>query len=492
MKGTTFKRCSCIDSATGRRLGRACPQLRRDGGAWSRSHGHWYWQYELPPAADGRRRPKRDGTYATQTDADAVLDRIRDAIAVADPGDRRALCTIGDLIETAVNAGETVPDPDTVRRALHLDITPNELPTMAEYLTRWLAGRKKLKQGTVRSYDGHIRLHLIPYLGEVRIDRLRSGHVEAMYDGIEERNTTITTRRASRDPAKRATVKGLRVVGVTTQHRILATLRKALNDAVRRYKYIATNVALMIELPPQKAPKAMLWTADRIATWKATGRTPSPVMVWTPAQIGQFLDHAQDADDRLYPLYHLIAFTGLRRGETCGLHWDDIDLDNATLTVRWQIVQHGWATALDTPKTDDSEAAVAIDAATIDVLRAHRARQRRERLAAGPQWTHTGLMFTTTVGAALHPADVTDHFHHLADQAGLPPVRLHDLRHGHATMALAAGVPMKVISGQLRHSSTTTTDKFYAHITPDLARAAVEATAASVPRRPRRDKPRSA
>jgi integrase len=354
---------------------------------------------------------------------------------------------------------------------------------MAVYLPDWLAGRKKLKKGTHRSYEGHIRLHLVAAFGDVRIDRLRSGHVEAMFGGIEERNAAIVKLRASRDPQQRVKVKGLRVVGVTTLHRILATLRKALNDGIRRYKYIDTNVATMIELPPAKAPKAMLWTADRVATWTDTGKKPSPVMVWTPLQIGQFLDHTQDADDRLYALYHLVAFTGLRRGEACGLHWDDIDFDNAALTVRWQIVQHGWATAMDTPKTDDSEATIAIDAASLDVLRAHRSRQRRDRLAAGPQWTHTGLAFTTVVGTALHPADVTDHFHHLAQQAGLPPVRLHDLRHGHATMALAAGVQMKVISGQLRHASTTTTDKFYAHILPDLARAAVEATAAAVPRR---------
>jgi hypothetical protein len=88
----------------------------------------------------------------------------------------------------------------------------------------------------------------------VRIDRLRPGHVEAMFDGIEERNAAIVQLRASRDPQQRAKVKGLRVVGVNTQHRILATLRKALNDAIRRYKYIDTNVATMIELPPAKAP----------------------------------------------------------------------------------------------------------------------------------------------------------------------------------------------------------------------------------------------
>src|SRR5205807_1633310 len=197
---------------------------------------------------------------------------------------------------------------------------------------------------------------------------------------------------------------------------------------------------------------------------------------------GAFLDHTHDADDRLYALYHLITFTGLRRGEACGLHWDDVDLDIATLTVRWQIVQHGWATALDTPKTDDSDAAVTLDAQTVAVLRAHRARQRRERLTAGRAWTDTGLVFTTPTGGQLHPADVTDHFHHLATQAGLPPIRLHDLRHGTATLGLAAGVQMKVISKRLRHSSPTFTAKFYGAVLPELTTAAAEATAALVPR----------
>ena len=92
-------------------------------------------------------------------------------------------------------------------------------------------------------------------------------------------------------------------------------------------------------------------------------------------------------------------------------------------------------------------------------------------------------MFTTPTGGPLHPADVTDHFHHLATQAGLPPVRLHDLRHGAATMGLAAGVQMKVISNRLRHSSPHFTAKFYGDVLPELSHAAAEATAALVPRR---------
>ncbi|MFB6392274.1 tyrosine-type recombinase/integrase [Polymorphospora lycopeni] len=482
MKGTTFKRCGCRDT-TGRRLGQSCPQLRRAGGAWSRNHGNWHWQIEIPARADGTRRPLRQGPHPSQADAEAVLDRIRAALTVPDPTDTYATTKTGDLIETAVKTGAPIPTPDQIRRALHLDITPTELPTMATYLHSWLAGRKGIKQGTVRTYEAHIRLYLIPYLGHLRIDRLRPGHIDAMYDAIDERNTTIDTLRASPDPAKRDQVKGQRTVVPATMHRIRATLRKALNDAIRRHRLIDINPATMIELPRARAPKPTIWTDQRIKTWRDTGKTPSRVMIWTPEHTGRFLDHTHDAGDRLYALYHLVTFTGLRRGEACGLHWDDLDLDNRTLTVRWQLVQHGWATAIDTPKTADSEGAVALDAETVAVLRAHRTRQHRERLAAGENWTKSGLVFTTPTGNPLHPADVTDHFHHLAAQAGLPPIRLHDLRHGAATMGLAAGVQMKVISNRLRHSSPHFTAKYYGDVLPELSHAAAEATAAVVPRR---------
>jgi integrase len=218
-------------------------------------------------------------------------------------------------------------------------------------------------------------------------------------------------------------------------------------------------------------------------------------MVWTPTQTGAFLDHIAAADDDWYALYHLVAYRGLRRGEACGVHWTDIDLDGAQLSVRWQIAQLGWATALKAPKTDSSEDIVALDAETVTVLRAHRTRQRKQRLAAGPAWKDTGLAFTTPIGEAVHPADVTDHFQHLARQAGLPPIRLHDLRHGAATLALAAGVDMKTVQAMLRHSSITITADTYTSVLPELARGAAEKTAAFVPRRirrgPQQDQPKA-
>jgi integrase len=483
VKGNTFKRCGCRDPQTGAQLSRRCPDLRVPGGRWSRSHGSWFWQIELPPRADGTRRTLRKGPYPTQTDAEAVLCAVRTALAVPDPADTRLQVKVGDLIAALVKADEAIPGPDGIRKLLHLEMTPTDLPSVADYLQRWLAGRRNIKAGTRRSYESHVRLYLTPYLGDLRVDRLRAAHIEAMFDAISERNATLDARRTSTDPQVRATVFGLRKVGPSSQHRIRATLRKALNDAIRRSKILHHNEALLVELPSAKRPRAMVWTDERVATWRRTGSVPGPVMVWTPVQTGRFLDHA--VGDRLYGLYHLVVFTGLRRGEACGVHWDDLDLDAKTLTVRWQVVQHGWATMLDTPKTDQSESVVALDDETVRVLRAHRTRQRRERLAAGTGWTTSQLVFTTETGGQLHPADVTDHFHDLAAEAGLPPIRLHDLRHGAATLGLAAGVDMKVISGQLRHSNPHFTAATYAHILPELAHSAAEATAAMVPRKHR-------
>ena len=85
MKGTAFKRCGCRDTA-GKRLGQSCPQLRRPGGAWSRNHGQWHWQIELPPRADGSRRPLRRGTYPSQADAETELHHVRTALAIPDGG----------------------------------------------------------------------------------------------------------------------------------------------------------------------------------------------------------------------------------------------------------------------------------------------------------------------------------------------------------------------------------------------------------------------
>jgi integrase len=251
----------------------------------------------------------------------------------------------------------------------------------------------------------------------------------------------------------------------------------ALNTATKR-RLIPFNPGAFVELAPGKRPKAVLWTEERAAEWRRTGKRPK-VAVWTPEQTGAFLDYA--APDRLYALYHLVTFRGLRRGEAVGLPWAEVDLPGRSLQVSEQIVQLGYRTVTGPPKADSSRPVV-LDEDSVAVLRAHKARQNSERLAWGPAWIESRLVFTRENGAPLHPEYVTRHFERLARDAGLPPVRLHDLRHGAATLALARGAGLKTVSEMLGHSTITITADTYASVLQEVARRAAEAAAGLVPR----------
>jgi integrase len=226
----------------------------------------------------------------------------------------------------------------------------------------------------------------------------------------------------------------------------------------------------------------VIWTDERIERWRRTGERPA-VAVWTPQQAGAFLDAAMS--HRLYPLYHLIAYRGLRRGEAVGIRWSDMQLEAGNLRITQQVVQLGWETEIGQPKTDSGERPVSLDAATVQVLRRWRERQDTERAATHGAWQDTGLVFTHEDGSQLHPDYVSDTFQRIAEEAGLPPIRLHDLRHTAASLALQAGVPMKVVSEQLGHSSLGITADTYTSVLPAVAQAAAEAVAGIVPRRER-------
>ncbi len=241
---------------------------------------------------------------------------------------------------------------------------------------------------------------------------------------------------------------------------------------------IAVNPAAPVKI---KAPKAkpLLWTGPRVQRWRQDGQRPAASMVWTPAQCGQFLDSIED--DRLYPMYHLAAYWGLRRSELVGLEWADLDLTTRRLHVR----QAQSADELDSTKSEAGERIIRIDQGTAAVLEAWRERQLFERLEWGEAWTDSGRVFTREDGQPLRPAHVSEHFGVLARRAGLPLVRFHDLRHGAATMLLAAGQPPKVVSETLGHSTTAFTMDVYAVVAEELAEAAAVAIEAFVPRKRR-------
>ena len=253
-----------------------------------------------------------------------------------------------------------------------------------------------------------------------------------------------------------------RPISPTTAQRIHATLRAALNAAVKADE-LPRNVAVSAVVPRGTRPRVRPWTAE---------------------QLGEFLDAI--ADERLYALYHLAAFTGLRRGEVCGLSWDDVDLDRSRLTVRWQHATVGYRVVRSKPKTRDSEeVTIDLDDGTVAVLKAWRTQQRKERLKWGPVWDNPfNLVFTKANGDEYHPDYVYDTFVRLTRRVGLRPIPLHHLRHGAASLQIEAGVDIAVISKRLRHSTIALlmTSDTYGHLIGRAGKQAAEAAAALVPR----------
>ncbi|MFJ5801226.1 site-specific integrase [Streptomyces decoyicus] len=252
-----------------------------------------------------------------------------------------------------------------------------------------------------------------------------------------------------------------------------------LNTAIAQ-QLITFNPAAHVALEAGRRPKALVWTEERILHWKRTGEKPSPVTVWTPERTGLFLDHV--AEDRLYALWHLIVFRGLRRGEACGQRWTDTHLDDGRITVAKQLVVHGWEVYEDDPKTDAGARTIALDSDTVRALKRHRIQQYMDREEWGSAWAETGRVFTKENGEMLHPANVTRRFIELCEEIGLPPIRLHDLRHGAATLAHAAGADLKDIQEMLGHSSIAITADTYTSLLPETDRAIAEAAARLVPR----------
>jgi integrase len=178
-------------------------------------------------------------------------------------------------------------------------------------------------------------------------------------------------------------------------------------------------------------------------------------------------------EDRLFAAYVLAATTGLRRGELLGLCWDSVDLERGTITVRRELVRVRDGVALeDTTKSRSGRRSVTLTDDAVRELKAHRRRQAQERLLMGEAYQDNGLVFCRPDGRPIDPVWFTKHFQHLLAKAGLPRVRLHDLRHTHASLLLARGVHPKVVQERLGHSSITVTLDLYSHLVPGLQEAA--------------------
>ena len=320
-----------------------------------------------------------------------------------------------------------------VRQRIRQAVTDSErgvLPlaagvTLERYLARWLEEVVRLKREdrTHQIYGYHIRSHILPALGRVRLDRLRPEQLQHLYSQL------LTA--------------GLAPKTVRNVHGVLSS---ALAQAVT-WKLIPHNVATLASPPALRLRELRTLSVAEVKR------------LWTAAQ-----------GTRWAPLILVTATSGLRQGEVLGLKWGDVDLERGTLQVHRQL---GRNKAFKEPKAG-SKRPLDLTAVEVAVLREHRRWQDERRREAGAAWGGRELVFCTDLGRPLNHRNVTTYFKKFVARAGLPDIRFHDLRHSSATILAAAGVPMKVIQERLGHSDIRTTLMFYQHYTPGMGKDAAK------------------
>ncbi|WP_084010689.1 tyrosine-type recombinase/integrase [Pseudofrankia sp. DC12] len=302
--------------------------------------------------------------------------------------------------------------------------------TVSEFLAEWLeATRPSIRPVTWSKYRTYCNSYIIPVVGMTALQDLTPVRVSLLYAHL------LT---AGRRHQRTGQAAGLASASVSTAHRVL---HRALGDAVK-WGYLPRNPATDANKPQ-------------------VGRRPPTI--WTPEQLRAFVKHIRG--DRLFAMYLLVITTGLRRGALAGLRRPDLDLEAGTVSPsRPRIVVDNKAVDGE-QKTDSAYRPLVLDPVTLAALRAHVEQWDAEREAAEHT---TELLFCWPDGGEIHPDTITDWFQKHARAAGLPVIRLHDVRHSYATAALKAGVHPKVVSERLGHASVAFTLAFYSHVIPGM------------------------
>ena len=341
--------------------------------------------------------------------------------------------------------------------------------TVGEYLLYWhktaVVPYKKPK--TIQTYRQAIE-RMVPRIGHLKLQKLRPLDLQEYYAW------SLTEGKGEDDHGNKI---GRSQSTVAIDHR---TVHKALEDAVI-WGLLARNVADSVAAKPQSEHR----TRD----------------VWTKEETVKFLDYAEK-NHRLYAYFVLALTTGMRRGELCGLRREDLHLDRLEIEIHQTIVEvEQWSgdkkkiklVIQPTPKTDQSEAPVAISPAVAQILRSHLARQAEERLKMGSKYVDHGLVFCQINGEPLWPSRMTSYvFPKLCEKAGVRRIRLHDLRHTFITRILNERLPAQVAQRRARHTRWSTTVDMYGHITKEVEREGVEITDDILPGRSSSKSPREA
>jgi integrase len=304
--------------------------------------------------------------------------------------------------------------------------------SVSEYMTRWLEdfAKANLASRTYHNYKLQIREHIVPALGKMKLAKLDTPNIQALYTAKLQ--------------------DGLKPASIRYIH---AVLRCALEKAVE-LRLIARNPAASAR-PPKLRQEEI-----------------------TPLNVEQAQVLLEGAKvDRFECLYVLSLTCGLRMGESLGLKWPDIDLGAGTLRVHRQVqrVREGGGLVFSEPK-NASRRTIDLSQRALEALRSHRKRQIEQQLGAGAKWQDNDLVFTTTIGTAVDAQNVVNrHFKPMLRRAGLPDIRWHDLRHTCATLLLSRGTHPKYVQQLLGHASIQLTLDRYSHWMPSMGKLTASA-----------------
>jgi len=308
--------------------------------------------------------------------------------------------------------------------------------TIGAYLTTWINDihASQLKPTTLHSYKRVIDAYLVPGLGLIKLQDLRPSHIQIFYADL------LTTPNKAGKPLSPKTVE---YTG--------AVLRKALNYAVNTDGLLSSNPVLKVPTP------------------KGKGAIPTP---WSLTELMTFLETAKS--HRLFFYFRLSAFTGARRGEILALRWSDFDgtsiyVNKSRTKAGNEVVEQN-----STKGGTNGQRRVPLDPETVELFKAHKRRQLDEatKLIRVGAWNNTGYVFVREDGLPVDLHTPTHVFQKLARRAGLRPIRLHDLRHLHATELLRLGEPLHVVAQRLGHRDAMVTATVYAHVTDQQAETA--------------------
>jgi integrase len=180
------------------------------------------------------------------------------------------------------------------------------------------------------------------------------------------------------------------------------------------------------------------------------------------------------AEHRLYAMFVVFTLLGLRRSEVLGLQWSDVDLDQGVIRILRGLHRVDGKLVVLPTKTHGSERSVPLPPIILRALRAHRKRQDAERESLGARWPNLGYVFTTPIGTPIDPRNCTRLVQTERRRAGLPPIRLHDLRHGCVSVLLDLGTPPRTVMEIVGHSTMEMTMTVYGHVSLDGMRSALD------------------